>query len=1408
MKRIILPLLSFFMAMAAAAQIVQPMGYSDYSFPHQVNVGNGTVRTTDPSATFQIDGTTKGFLGPRLTTTQRNAIASPALGLTIYNTSTKKWNTWNGTSWDVSQVIGTFVDSSFVRNDSLYNQKNGSNVFVTKIIPYRYIDSVTTSLHDTVHIMTYSPLFAPCDTCVAIREMSISDSGYGTPALYDSILTATRSHEVTNNGAGQDSIFAIDGYGNRNLVYVNDVAINDGWIIPVHIQYSGTPNAYDASFGRFRKNGNTYDVQPTTLIIDTADATQFRWARFVADTSGHSTYLPGSLNADETAAFPPNIDPSFQIVSTDFLIRTAGEGGVQLDTTFFYKNNAETVFTSAAPGTYNPDNNIAGTVYEGTKSFSATNIQNGSIAKFTFGSPIDLSSKASINFYLKLKAVMPSTGNLSVRFYNGTTPVSGYVNLVINKNNVTTFQPVGVNLSQFGLTTNFITGVWLIYIASNANVYAGYSGDYGYFQNGISNLPPIIPVTSVASYNTNQDTIKVTTADGINHIFRYKPSSPNSNIGSGYRLAVPNTNNVKTIFGNSTIIIDSTSNSNALTIKGDSSVLVTVTRLKDTAAAIRSSVATTLGLQTVITNNPALTTNNTITTSTDLKFIGDGNNFGGSTLQIKSYNHSIGNGTNSYMAQVSITPGENGGIGMSRNDSVVFNSKGQVNIAQGKVRILSQQYTNTDIQSYIDVYNDGVGGGGITMSPYNGKLFVTGLTSGTSTDSVLTIDPATGWVRMRDASVLGGGFTNPMTTAGDVIVGGTGGTPQRLGIGTFGYALMNVGGFLGYGAPFWNGSWDGTIAGDLNGVTLASTIMGVTHTGGTASMTLRTALSGSQLLEIVNQGTGDLTVNRSGSETIYYHGAVVTSFVLTPGQSIQLRELGGAADWTATLDGFGASGGGGSQDLQSVTDVGNTTATSMYLIDSAANNLIQLGVNTTGGQDNGIVQVNDFTNGDAARLQPGAISSQSDNAYYRWSSNDGTKNVDLKMGLGYGTTLRTIYLPDASGTIALTSDIPASADLQSVTDIGAITTNAITIGNATVTGLAGNGSGIVAVDNAGLLSFADYPNVITDSLGTTGTDILVPRNDTLYGRLLRGQTFITVDTTSGGEARVRFDSSSAAAKNWVRAQVTNAATVGTYYNRANLTPSDGTEYFQTTDGRNSPAGKYYYLNSVWNHVPMREEDYWNFFEEFGSTIATGSTRNGIIYVNSGTGASIIGVTNNSMSLGRWSTGTSTTGQSILTMGPNATSGFINSFQPSSSNFYFQATIKSVSQKSNLTDVFNIDAGFTNTAANGGNPAYEFRYDSATSANWLYRNGTGGLTSTGVAFAATTAYTLEIFVRSDSVFYWINNSQVAAVATSSNSSFYTPIVRLIKTAGTTAVTMDIDYLKMWARLQTTSTRPVY
>ena len=65
-----------------------------------------TIITDDPSyitgeatAVLEAKSISKGFLPPRMNTGQRNAIASPAIGLTIFNTTTNCLETWDGGMW-------------------------------------------------------------------------------------------------------------------------------------------------------------------------------------------------------------------------------------------------------------------------------------------------------------------------------------------------------------------------------------------------------------------------------------------------------------------------------------------------------------------------------------------------------------------------------------------------------------------------------------------------------------------------------------------------------------------------------------------------------------------------------------------------------------------------------------------------------------------------------------------------------------------------------------------------------------------------------------------------------------------------------------------------------------------------------------------------------------------------------------------------------------------------------------------------------------------------------------------------------------------------------------------------------------------------------------------------------------
>lgn len=53
----------------------------------------------NPSAILDISSTNKGLLIPRMTSTQRDIVKSPAAGLLIYNTTTGRLESWNGAGW-------------------------------------------------------------------------------------------------------------------------------------------------------------------------------------------------------------------------------------------------------------------------------------------------------------------------------------------------------------------------------------------------------------------------------------------------------------------------------------------------------------------------------------------------------------------------------------------------------------------------------------------------------------------------------------------------------------------------------------------------------------------------------------------------------------------------------------------------------------------------------------------------------------------------------------------------------------------------------------------------------------------------------------------------------------------------------------------------------------------------------------------------------------------------------------------------------------------------------------------------------------------------------------------------------------------------------------------------------------
>jgi hypothetical protein len=194
--------------------------------------------------------------------------------------------------------------------------------------------------------------------------------------------------------------------------------------------------------------------------------------------------------------------------------------------------------------------------------------------------------------------------------------------------------------------------------------------------------------------------------------------------------------------------------------------------------------------------------------------------------------------------------------------------------------------------------NNSTSNGSWQLLSFNPQLSLT--TTGTS--GAASYNVATGVLNIPNYA---GGMTNPMTTVNDIIIGGSSGTPTRLGVGGEGQALTVSGGNVSWasGTP-WNGSYANSSSGDLGGSTFGNTNTTFNvHTGGAGATTLPLVSGGyTKVLHFVNEGTGTLTISRQGTDQIFYRGANVTSVPLAVGESKAIGLLNGK--WVVWFDGY------------------------------------------------------------------------------------------------------------------------------------------------------------------------------------------------------------------------------------------------------------------------------------------------------------------------------------------------------------------------------------------------------------------------------------------------------------------------------------------------------------------------
>jgi len=107
------------------------------NFLHAQSVAINTDGTTaHASALLDIKSSTKGMLVPRMTSLQRAAIATPAVGLFVYDTDTNSYWYFNGTAWAVLSA-GSSTNYWSLNGSDIYNNTTG-NVGIGTIAPFAY----------------------------------------------------------------------------------------------------------------------------------------------------------------------------------------------------------------------------------------------------------------------------------------------------------------------------------------------------------------------------------------------------------------------------------------------------------------------------------------------------------------------------------------------------------------------------------------------------------------------------------------------------------------------------------------------------------------------------------------------------------------------------------------------------------------------------------------------------------------------------------------------------------------------------------------------------------------------------------------------------------------------------------------------------------------------------------------------------------------------------------------------------------------------------------------------------------------------------------------------------------------------------------------------------------------------
>ena len=254
----------------------------DITFTSGAQVGIGT-NSPNISAQLDVNSTTKGFLPPRMTSTQRDAITSPSDGLIIYNTTNNRLEIRSASSW---LTLVTLSGTETLTNKTLTTPvlSTSSDASIPPAGTIRY-SSGSGGVLQYSNAASWNTLTSTVQKSIVIGYFS-SYSGTGLQ-----VLGCTETQDRNNDF--QNNTFTAPRTG-LYLVTANILTSFRSWSIGEELNIgayqAGTTIPYFLGLYFSQAAINTYGGATSSCVISLTQSQQVNFQAFNYD--GFTVYLP------------------------------------------------------------------------------------------------------------------------------------------------------------------------------------------------------------------------------------------------------------------------------------------------------------------------------------------------------------------------------------------------------------------------------------------------------------------------------------------------------------------------------------------------------------------------------------------------------------------------------------------------------------------------------------------------------------------------------------------------------------------------------------------------------------------------------------------------------------------------------------------------------------------------------------------------------------------------------------------------------------------------------------------------------------------------------------------------------------------------------------------------------------